>query len=86
MKRVQSIYMPEAAPPQCDECGSVAVLSYIEIPASDRDADGSLLDPADWSRVIECPKCGTREQSRSRPSKSTASDRANGGRRARSKP
>ena len=47
---------------RCEKCGGVAVLSYIKIPRSDTDADGTAQYPSEWMYIVECAQCGRREQ------------------------
>jgi hypothetical protein len=60
---------------ECDQCGNQAVISYVKIPGNKHDGDGNVLTPDDWLNVIECPKCGIREQNgeKSRQQQSKAS-------------
>jgi predicted nucleic-acid-binding Zn-ribbon protein len=47
----------------CPKCGGPAIIKYIQIPIAEVQADGTRILPSQWPKIIECPKCGTKEQS-----------------------
>jgi endogenous inhibitor of DNA gyrase (YacG/DUF329 family) len=47
---------------RCPTCGGPAVIKYIQIPIAEVQADGTRILPSQWPKVVECPKCGTKEQ------------------------
>ena len=51
---------------QCDNCNGAAEIKYVQIPQtampnSPQDGEQS----SEWTYIIECPRCGRREQSSS---------------------
>jgi hypothetical protein len=52
----------ESKPIKCDQCGSVAIINYAPAPAVDVNTYVGGHGLTDWSRIIKCRNCGTRQQ------------------------
>jgi hypothetical protein len=52
----------ESKPIKCDLCGSEAIIKYAQIPVFDANTYIGGHGLPDWSRIIECRSCGTRQQ------------------------
>jgi hypothetical protein len=48
----------------CDECGNRAAIRFVQVPYAGKDMGLPTLDQrsASWTYIIDCPKCGRREQ------------------------
>lgn len=46
----------------CDECGSLAEIKYVQVPTVGANVYIGGRELLIWSRVIECPNCGIREE------------------------
>jgi hypothetical protein len=48
----------------CDRCGSKAVISYVAMPYKGPEKKSAPPGErsASWTYIIDCPKCGRREQ------------------------
>jgi hypothetical protein len=47
---------------KCDQCGSVAIIQFVQIPVVDLGVTEGGSQIPDWTCVVECPKCGTSQQ------------------------
>jgi hypothetical protein len=52
----------ESKPITCDECGSLAIIKYVQVPEVGIHTYVGGRELPSWTRVIECPICGIGEQ------------------------